>query len=144
MKMSSSRALPVLLIMSALWSGTALARTEAPVADQAVKIDGVQTVCTGSGKDARAEARWHGYPLRLEFVGKSGEYLGNETVTLAGHGKNVSVHCTGPWVLMNVPKGTYRLSADVPGIGHKSMRIHAPGRIVVRFDGRADQAANRH
>ena len=127
------RILPTFLLISAFASGPALAVTEAVPADQPMKISGVETVCTGASEGARTDRRWQAYPTRLEFAGKGGQYLGDENVTITGHGKNVSVYCAGPWVLMKLPKGTYKLSTDVVGVGHKNMTIHVPGRVVVRF-----------
>jgi hypothetical protein len=128
-----SELLSVILLASGLASATALAATERPIADQPMNVDGVQTVCTGGSEEARANPGWRTYRTRIEFAGKGGEYLGDETVSIVGEGKNLSIHCGGPWVLMQLPKGTYKLSADVANAGHKDMTIHAPGRTVVRF-----------
>ena len=54
-------------------------------------------------------------------------------MSITGGGKDLSVHCADPWVLMKVPKGTYRLSSDVAGMGHKDMTIRSPGHVVVSF-----------
>jgi hypothetical protein len=73
--------------------------------------------------------------MRLHFAGKGGEYLGDETVSITGGGRDLSVHCAGPWILMKLPKGTYKLTTDVAGMGHKNMTIQLPGRVIVRFTG---------
>lgn len=88
----------------------------------------------------RANPRWRAYPTRLEFALNNGQYLGDETVTVIGQGKNLSVHCGGPWVLMDLPKGSYRLSTDVAGEGHKEMSIHVPGQVIVHFAGNGNEA----
>jgi hypothetical protein len=111
----------------------AQATIESPVSDQPMNINGVNIVCTGGDSDARANPNWRAYPMHLEFVGKSGQYLGDETVTITGNGKNISVHCGGPWLLMQLPNGTYKLSADVAGAGHQEMKIYTPGRVIMRF-----------
>jgi hypothetical protein len=126
--------IPALVFASILISGSAFAAV-APVPDQPTNIDGVSTVCTGAGSDARSNSRWAGYPSHVEFVGRHGQYLGDETVRISGNGKNLSIHCGGPWLLMKLPKGSYDLSADVAGAGHKQMRIFAPGRVIARFPG---------
>ena len=85
----------------------------------------------------RADPRWRDYSLRLEFVGQNGQYLGDEQVNITGNGQSLDVHCQGPWVLMKLPKGDYKISTDVADAGHKDMtaRVPASGQahIVVRF-----------
>jgi len=121
------------LFMTALGAGSALAQSQMPAEDQPATIDGVETVCTGASLEARAMPEWRAYPMRIEFVGKGGQYLGDEQVTISGNGKSVSVHCAGPWVLMKLPNGTYKVSADVADAGHRDFSIRVPGRAVVRF-----------
>jgi len=119
--------------MFLLASGTALASTEVLVPDHPTDIAGVQAVCTGGSENARENPAWRDYRMRLEFVGKHGQYLGDETVNVSGNGMNFSVQCAGPWVLMNLPKGTYKVSTDVANAGHKNMTVHSPGQAIVRF-----------
>ena len=71
----------------------------------------------------------------LEFAGKDGQYLGDETVNVSGNGHSVSVRCGGPWVLMKLPAGTYHVSTDVAEAGHKDVTVHVPGHVIVRFPG---------
>ena len=66
------------------------------IQDQPMTIAGVETVCTGVGLEARQDPRWRAFPLVIEFVGKAGQYLGDDTVTVSGQGQNVSVRCAGP------------------------------------------------
>ena len=100
-------------------------------------IDGVETVCDGITIDNRNDAKWRAYSLRLEFVGKGGQYLGDEKVTVKGHELDVAVHCQGPWVLMKLPAGSYQVSADLADAGHKQMTVQVPANgqrsVVVRF-----------
>jgi hypothetical protein len=106
----------------------------APLDDgQAMMVNGIEAVCTGTTTDVRDDPKWRDYSLRLEFVGKDGQYLGDETVNVSGNGRSVSVHCGGPWVLMKLPSGSYRVSTDVVEAGHKDITVHAPGRVIVRF-----------
>ena len=91
-------------------------------------VAGVETVCTGVGIEARQDPRWRAFPLVIEFVGKGGQYLGDETVTVTGKGHNVSVHCTGPLIAMKLPAGTYHIAADVAEGGHKEMNATVPAK----------------
>ena len=77
--------------------------------DKTAIVDGVNVMCTGAGLDARVEAMMNSFPLRLEIAGKHGQYLGDQVVELSGENINgrISVYCTGPWVLFDVPAGRY-------------------------------------
>ncbi len=114
-------------------SGMAFAQSNSLPENQPMDINGVQAVCTGTTTDVRMDPQWQSYSLRLEFAGKAGQYLGDETVNISGNGKSVSVHCGGPWVLMKLPPGTYHVSTDVADAGHKDVTVHVPGKVVVRF-----------
>ena len=128
-----STQLTAVLFATALGTGAAVAQNQMPVEDQPMTIGGIETVCTGSGLDARADPQWRAYPFHLEVAGKSGQYLGDEQVSVTGNGQSVSVHCVGPWVLMKLPAGSYKVSLDVPEGGHRDLTVKVPGRIVVHF-----------
>jgi len=125
--------LPLIVLLAALGPTTTAAATEVLAADKPTMIDGVETVCTGAGLDARADPRWPEYPTRLEFADKHGRYLGDATVHVTGNGKNISVHCQGPWVLMKLPEGSYKVSTDIAGSGRRDLTVNAPGRVIVQF-----------
>ena len=91
-------------------------------------IDGIETVCGGVSLNDRKDTRWRGYSLRLEFVGKGGQYLGDETVTVKGNEHEISVGCQGPWVLMKLPAGSYDVAADVADAGQKAAKVRVPAR----------------
>jgi hypothetical protein len=123
----------------AVLAASAFATTAVLAADDLTEsmpkvIDGVETVCDGITIDNRNDAKWRDYSLRLEFAGKGGQYLGDETVKVSGHQIDVSVNCKGPWVLMKLPAGSYHVSADVPDAGHKEMNVKiGGGQSVVVF-----------
>ena len=98
-------------------------------------IDGVETVCGGVSLNDRKDTKWRAYSMRLEFVGKGGQYLGNETVTVKGNEHEISVDCPGPWVLMKLPAGSYDVAADVADAGHKAAKVRVParGQVVSYF-----------
>ena len=121
------------LFATLLVPATVLAQSRALDDGQPMMVNGVETVCTGTTTDVRDDPRWQAYSLRLEFAGKNGQYLGDETVNVSGNGHSVSVHCGGPWVLMKLPSGSYKVSADVAEAGHKDVTVRAPGRVIVRF-----------
>ena len=94
--------------------------------DSPVSMRAMEAVCTGIGADARNDPRWPSYPLRIELVGRAGEYLGQASVTLTQNGEAIiSVRCGGPWLLLRLPPGAYDVSArgrerDEDGAGHGS------------------------
>ena len=124
----------------AVLTASTLATTAAWAAEKLTEempkaIDGVETVCDGVTIDNRNDPKWRAYSLRMEFVGKGGQYLGGETVSVKGEEHDVSVTCQGPWVLMKLPAGSYHVSADVPDAGHKEMNVRVPasGQHVAMF-----------
>jgi hypothetical protein len=122
-----------IVAVAALGAGTALAQSQMPQDEQPMTINGVETACTGTSLEARADPRWAAYPFHLEVAGKDGQYLGDEKVTVTGNGHSVSVQCSGPWVLMKLPAGSYHVSLDVPEGGHRDFTMRAPGKTVVHF-----------
>ena len=100
--------------------------------DQPFDVNGTEVVCTGIDSDSRADPRWRSYPLKLEFAGAGGQYLGEERVTVTGNGVNVNVRCKGPWVLMKLPAGTYQVHAEAANAGAKNVTVTVSGRGQTR------------
>lgn len=124
------------ILFAGLW-GAQGAVAEELTADQPTNVDGIETVCTGTSLEARSDPRWNAYPLRLEFSSASGHYLGDETVTITGNGRSVDVSCAGPWILMKLPEGNYKVEAEVAEAGRKTITARVPAtgqaRVVVSF-----------
>lgn len=114
-------------------TGVAYAQSNSLPDGQSMDINGVQTACTGVSSEARMNPEWKDYSLRLEFAGRGGQYLGDVNVNVTGNGHDLSVHCAGPWVLMMLPPGTYRVASNVADAGEKTVTVHVPGRTIVRF-----------
>jgi hypothetical protein len=130
-----------ILAASVVGAGAALAQSDSPMDGQPMTISGIETVCTGTTTDVRADPQWRAYPFHLEVAGKDGQYLGDEKVTVSGNGHSVSVQCSGPWVLMKLPAGSYKVSLDVPEAGHKDVTMQVPGRTVVHFGNAGGEVA---
>ena len=153
--MKFSHSIMVVLAASAV-ATTAAWAADTLTEDMPQAIDGVETVCDGVSIENRQDAKWRAYGLRMEFVGKGGQYLGGQTVSVKGNEHDISVQCKGPWVLMKLPAGSYHISADVPDAGHKEMNVRVPpsgqqvamfvfpnaGGVVTRPDGRRDLVAS--
>jgi len=129
------RALTASAVLTLLAAGLAVAQTQTPADDQPTTINGIETVCTGTTVDNRADPQWRAFGFHLEFAGKGGQYLGDEQVNVSGNGHSVSVKCGGPWVLMKLPAGMYHVTADVPDGGHRDFSMRVPGHMVLHFPG---------
>ena len=105
--------------------------------DSPVSMRQMEAVCTGIGADSRTDPRWATYPLRIELVGRAGEYLGQATVTLTQNDEAIiSARCGGPWLLLRVPTGTYDVTAVVENVSKTSkatVPMSGQGRVVIRF-----------
>ena len=106
--------------------------------DQVSTVNGVETVCSGIGKGDETSPPSNGYPVKFEMVGGYGQWLGNERLTISGNGmQDISVQCSGPWVLMKLNPGNYSVTADVPGAGSKTQKVTVPAtgtrEVIFRF-----------
>jgi hypothetical protein len=105
--------------------------------DTPMTIEGVETVCTGIGQDARSDPRWNAYPLKVVLAGEGGQYLGAARLNVAAQGESMmDVSCGGPWVLFKLEPGRYAVTATINGNTAKSTAFvpaTGQGRIVLRF-----------
>ena len=138
--MTSFREFGLFLIMAALAttpSGPTMAQPERLRFDTPTVVNGVEAVCTGIGSTARADPRWGEYPLKVEAVGRGGQYLGAVTMVVAQDGEEVvTVSCGGPWILFRLAPGSYVVSAMTDALS-SSGRVNVPaqgqGRLILRF-----------
>src|SRR5882672_550865 len=98
---------------------------------------GIEAVCTGVSLDERNDPRWASYPLRVEVVNTTGEYLSDEQITLSKDGEALAtVNCAGPWVLFKIAPGAYSVSAEIAGLSQES-KVNVGGtgqaRVILRF-----------
>jgi hypothetical protein len=107
------------------------------VPDMPTRLGDVEAVCTGIGLDARENPAWSAYPLKVEFAGRGGQYLGGAHVTLSvSSGALAAVNCSGPWLLFRVPSGRYRIDANIDGRIVSSTAIVAANgqsRVILRY-----------
>lgn len=126
------------LLFVALLS-TAAAAVDAPASDQPATISGMQVVCTGESLDAREDPRWQSFPLKVELAGDGGHYLGGAEFSVSqGDNQLGSVACAGPWLLLRLPAGHYRIAARIADQTVKStVLVPATGqsRVILRFQG---------
>jgi hypothetical protein len=131
---------PSLLIAAAIcFSSAEVYAQDTPrlTLDTPTPIQNIQTVCTGIGSTSRQDPRWAEYPLRIEVAGSGGQFLGDVQLSITSGGRNmITVRCGGPWLLLRLPPGAYRVNgsfegrmveaaANVPAMGQ--------GRVILRF-----------
>ena len=128
----------------ALASGIALASTQAFAAvlpmDAPVTMGNVTAVCTGVGS-AKDDPKFAAYPIRLEFSNGGAQFVANEHVKLMNNTGAVLAEfdCQGPWVLLQMPKGLYSVTATQPDATHgpKTVKFEPPAtgqrRIGIQF-----------
>jgi len=107
--------------------------------DEAATVGGVDVACTGVGDEAKENPRWREYSIRLEFAGGERQYLADldVAITSANGEELLAVHCGGPWLLVNLAPGKYRVRAQFEHRLTKTAAFTAPAqgqkRIVVAF-----------
>lgn len=84
--------------------------------------------CSGIGEEERAAAESVPHTLKLVYAQPDGHYLGNVETRITGPGGEtlVDVRCPGPWLLVDLPNGTYQVSATFKG-QTKTARVSISG-----------------
>jgi hypothetical protein len=107
--------------------------------DEPITVGGVSVACTGVGDEAKEDPRWHDFSVRLEFAGGEQQYLADLDVSIqtAKGDELLAVRCGGPWLLVNLDPGKYRVRATFEHRLTKTATItapaHGPKRIVIAF-----------
>jgi hypothetical protein len=105
--------------------------------DQPVSMRAIEAACTGVGADSRNDPRWKDFPLKIELVGKDGQFLGDTVVTLTKDDEEIaSVSCGGPWVLFRLMPGAYSVTAETEGVKQTNkvtVRDKGQTRVVMSF-----------
>lgn len=111
-------------------------------------VNGIDAACTGVGDDVQQDARWTAYPLKIETTGKDGQWLADADVSITRNGKDVvSVHCGGPWVLLKLPAGSYRVTAVLDGQSTEAKALvpaSGQGRVILRFPNTGGTTSPQH
>ena len=81
--------------------------------DPILEANGIKYACAGVGKVSRNDPRWPSFPVKLVFAASNGDFLGDPAVAITdGSGKQVfQAQCNGPWVLIELPAGSYQVHA---------------------------------
>lgn len=95
------------------------------------------SMCAGVSDDGQNPAAAANYSLKLVYAQPDGAYLG-DVATRISSGGNVVVdaHCEGPWLLADLPSGTYEVTATYRGATQtQTVSVGADGQVeqVIRF-----------
>jgi hypothetical protein len=129
----------------ALLTTGAMAQTVLRV-NQIADVQGVRTACGGASLEDQQAMSAQAYPIVLKLAGANGQWLGEERLTISGHGQSISVGCEGPWVAMQLPPGRYRATAEVEGASPKtvSFAVGEGGHdFIIRFPEIVEGGAQR-
>lgn len=128
---------PISGVVSALLlSLPALAAPSLPL-NKPTTVDGITTVCTGIGEEHQNDPRWSAFPLKIVFAGKDGQWVTDADISITRDGTGLlDVHCGGPWLLVKLPAGRYRVAGQMDGQRYTE-KAFAPrkgqGRVILRF-----------
>lgn len=128
-----------LAIAATVWAGAAGAASaqSADLSDPILTQGAVRYACTGVGASSREDPRWTAFPAKLVFAAGDGGYLSEVAtrITDARGGVVLEVTDCGPWLLVELPKGRYSVSATAhDGQGRK---FDAAGSLAVGDAGQA-------
>jgi len=122
----SALALPGIICNCPLRAQTSAVRPEVRKS-----ADGVPYLSTGIGNDSRVGTPE--FSLKLIFSTKNRAYLADIDVeiTPGPNGSPTRIHSTGPWLLVDLPPGKYRVKAKT-NKGHETVRTFAieKGRVT--------------
>ncbi|HEY6577978.1 MAG TPA: hypothetical protein VIY09_01525 [Rhizomicrobium sp.] len=142
--MNANRLAKQIFVVGAAWlaSVPALAQTPdgtgSPLAyDTPMVVNGIESVCTGTGESDENNLRWAAYPVKVVLAGKGGQYLAGAAVSVSQNGRNLlTVSCNGPWTLFKLAPGRYTISALLNGetqTGEVYAQQTGQGRVILRF-----------
>lgn len=108
--------------------------------DAPVKMGAVTAVCSGVGS-AKDSNQYADYPIKLEFSNGGAQFVSNEHVKLMSNtgAMLAEFDCPGPWVLLQLPKGTYSATATIADAtrGPRTVKFEPPAtgqkRVEVQF-----------
>lgn len=102
---------PSLILLGLLYAPLPAAAQGA--GDPILEANGIKYACAGVGKASRSDPRWASFPVKLQFAAANGDFLGDPDVTVTdSSGKQVfTAQCNGPWVLIELPAGSYKVHA---------------------------------
>lgn len=108
--LAAASALAVLAAMA-----IAASQAQGAEAQDEIRIDnGVRLACTGISEEARADPRWGDFSARIEAASVTGAYLGDVAFTVTGPAGEtvVTASCPGPWLVVDLEPGAYRIEAS--------------------------------
>lgn len=107
-----------------------------------------EVVCTGVGADTQHDARWAAYPLKIVIAGKGGQFVADSDIIISQESKEIlAVHCGGPWLLVKLSAGRYRIAAVLEGqstSGEAVVPATGQSQVILRFPGTGGAISPEH
>ena len=105
--------------------------------DVPTPVQNIEAACTGIGSTSREDPRWATFPLRIEAAGAGGQFLGDVQLSVTSGDRNlITVRCGGPWLLLRLPPGAYRVNGSFEGRtaqANANVPATGQGRVILRF-----------
>ena len=124
-------------VLSASPFGPAMAQAERLRFDTPTVMNGIELVCTGIGREVRADPAWEAYALKIEVAGAEGQFLGNVEIAVERDSESVvELVCGGPWILAQLEPGAYTVTATFEGASRSAAANVPPSgqtQLVLRF-----------
>jgi hypothetical protein len=103
---------------------------------------GLNYACTGIG-ESKFDPQWEAFPLKLVVATVEGDYLGDFTATITDSaGATVfDAHCLAPWMLVDLPAGSYTATLTTRGTFRKTVDVEVgsgQNEVTVHFEGISD------
>jgi hypothetical protein len=106
---------PLAALAATAFAGLLLAAPSARAdsGDPILQANGIRYACAGIGKVSREDPRWKQFHVKLEFAAMNGDFLGDPNVQVTSSTGAVvfQAQCDGPWVLIDLPAGSYKVHA---------------------------------
>jgi hypothetical protein len=111
--MPTSRSLPPLVLALLGFLAAPLPAAAQGAGDPILEANGIKYACAGVGKASRSDPRWASFPVKLQFAAANGDFLGDPAVTVTDTGGKpvFEAQCNGPWVLIELAPGSYKVHA---------------------------------
>ena len=100
---------------------------------------GHQYVCTGIA-ESKFDPQWEAFPLKLVVATVEGDYLGDFIATIvdSSGATGFDAHCLAPWMLVDLPAGTYTATLTTRGTFQKTVDVEVgsgQNEVTVHFEG---------
>lgn len=126
------------ILLALLFSLVGSAAPAQVAQDQELSFQGIKYACTGVG-ESKEDPRWANYSAKLMFTTGGRAYVSFVQVKVEdAQGKVVlDVDCDAPWIVAQLPPGSYTIKATADRKYPKSAKLQVgggkPSELAIRF-----------